>query len=112
MTRGVLTLAAQRDLRRARDSQATEDDVLRDVLEYGGRWPARRFRVEGSPFGNSRLLRAADAELAARRYGGQVVEVAPTRAAWEARERVREEARRADVTRDAAVIAAAAGVSP
>jgi hypothetical protein len=112
VTRGVLTLAAQRDLRNGRESRATEADVLHDVLEYGGRWPARRFRVEGSPLGASRLLRAADAERAAERYGGAVVEVAPSREAWEARERAREDARRADVARDAAVIAAAGAVAP
>lgn len=40
---------------------------------------SRRFRVEGSAVGNSRLLRRADAERLAERHGGRVVELIAAR---------------------------------
>lgn len=108
MTRGVLTLRAQRDLRAMAETVADEGAVLHDVLEYGGRWPARRFRVEGTAVGSSRLLRLCDAERVARHFGGRVVEVACSRDEWEAREAARTAAEAA-TTRFASE---GAGVSP
>ncbi len=43
-----------------------------------GRWPTRRFRVEGSRVGNSRLLRQGEASAMAERYGGELVELVPS----------------------------------
>jgi hypothetical protein len=40
-------------------------------------WPTRRFRVEGSYAGNSRLLPKKLAERTREKYGGKLVEVIP-----------------------------------
>jgi hypothetical protein len=40
-----------------------------------GKFPARRFRVEGSAYGSSHLLNANKALRTCARYGGQIVEV-------------------------------------
>ena len=41
------------------------------------RWPARRFRIEKSRCGSSRLVSAEKAHRLQKRYGGVVVEVIP-----------------------------------
>ena len=48
------------------------------IAAYGNTWPMRkRWRVEGSAGGNSRMLMKHTANRAANRYGGRVVEVIP-----------------------------------
>jgi hypothetical protein len=48
------------------------------VKQYGNKWPNRkRWRVEGSRAGNSRLLMNHTAVATCARYGGKVVEVIP-----------------------------------
>lgn len=51
------------------DAVAWADDL--------GRWPRRRYRVEGSRCGPSRLVRHRVAVKLQRQYGGTVVEVIP-----------------------------------
>lgn len=46
------------------------------------RWPWRRYRVEGTAAGNSKLLIDMAAENACRKYGGTIVELIPTRARY------------------------------
>lgn len=41
------------------------------------RWPKRRFRVEGSRAGNSRLVGEETAKVIRSKHGGQVVELIP-----------------------------------
>lgn len=57
----------------AREASAT----LEELRARRTRPIYRRFRVEGSRAGNSRLLRRDGAEEARRRYGGTIVEVYP-----------------------------------
>jgi hypothetical protein len=48
------------------------------VAKYANKWPNRkRWRVEGSRGGNSRLLMHHTAQAARAKYGGAVVEVIP-----------------------------------
>ena len=49
------------------------------VEKYGSLWPAmrRRFRVEGSRAGNSRLVTQTTAKRYKGEYGGKIVEVVP-----------------------------------
>lgn len=54
--------------------QIEPDQFLAECLERG-RMPSKRYRVEGSPAGASRLLTEDDAVAARRRYGGTVREL-------------------------------------
>lgn len=42
-----------------------------------GRWPVRRFRVEGTACGNSKLLTEAAAQEAKAKFGGEIVCMMP-----------------------------------
>jgi len=58
------------------ESMATHGQL---VAEYANKWPNRkRWRVEGSRGGNSRMLMKDTATAACARYGGKVVEVIPS----------------------------------
>lgn len=62
--------------RRAVETEITADALLAEVLDRQVlKLPAVRFRVEGSPAGNSFLLAQTQAATAQARYGGRVVEV-------------------------------------
>lgn len=50
-----------------------------EKFQKTGRWPVRRFRVEGATGGSSRLLSRSRAEATRVTYGGRVVEVVPTK---------------------------------
>ena len=69
--------------RYAVESVLTPHEMLSIALERfreTGKWySSRRFRVEGSPAGNSRLLTLKAANKVKARFGGEVVEVIPTR---------------------------------
>lgn len=56
------------------ETQVSADDVLAAAVDKN-RFPTRRFRVEGTHVGNSRLLSERDAQGTALRYGGQMVEL-------------------------------------
>jgi len=45
--------------------------------ELSGRWPSRRFRVEGGAGGNTGLLAMQAAKNAHAQFGGELVEVIP-----------------------------------
>lgn len=44
-----------------------------------GNWPSKRFRVEGSRAGSSKLLTRVEAEVTSKQYGGTVVELIPAK---------------------------------
>ncbi len=77
-----MSAAGKRALRanqHMRESMWTADEALAWAREHEhGRWPRRRFRVEGGAMGNSRLLGKKAAQRAAREYGGHVHELIPT----------------------------------
>lgn len=78
-----LSQAARAQIAHTRESVATDDEILamaRDFEARHGRWPSKRYRVDGTPFGNSRLLRRGLAETTQRSYGGHVRELIPPRA--------------------------------
>jgi hypothetical protein len=71
-------------MRSIAESTWTKEQALAFAVQYldaKGRWPARRFRIERSRAGNSRLLNRESAERDAARYGGDAVELIPTLAA-------------------------------
>lgn len=74
-----MTLAIARTMRDTWESTATHQEIKakHGLADYF----VRRFRVEGSPIGNSRLLRRHDAVAAATTHGGDVVEVIPSTSA-------------------------------
>lgn len=47
-----------------------------------GRWPDRRWRVEGGRGGPSRMLTLKTAQRAVAQYGGRIVELVPSRRAY------------------------------
>lgn len=64
------------------EATATRERLAQHVLaaaRVNGRLPGRRFRVEGTDIGNSRLLTLAEACKAAGQYGGRVFECIPAR---------------------------------
>ena len=69
-----MTARGLRAIRDTFESLWTERVAL-DWARDQGAWPVRRFRLERSRVGNSRLLRKVDADRLRGRYGGQVVEV-------------------------------------
>ena len=57
------------------DAIKVAEDYYKEVL----RWPVRRFRVEGTWSGNSRLLCKLSAQRTLGMYGGTLVELIPSR---------------------------------
>ena len=65
-------------LQAIREAQFTEEEALEWAESYYREyqfWPRRRFRVEGGPAGNSRLLTKSAALTAKYRYGGTIVQL-------------------------------------
>lgn len=77
-------LALGRHNRRAIEASATREELAARLIAGSPPWPRARYRVEGSPAGNSALVRRERAEVLAVRFGGQVVEVVPAWRAWRA----------------------------
>lgn len=62
----------------AREAQLTKDEALAWAEAYyreHKKWPKRRWRVEGSPAGNSGLLTRGKAIRTQALHGGEIVEV-------------------------------------
>jgi len=59
---------------------SAEDAIAyaKELREQGARWPRRRWRVEGTAAGNSKLLTEERAIAVQRRTGGTVVLIIPT----------------------------------
>lgn len=70
-------LRASRHALEAQMTQAQAIAWAHGQREKSGRWPSRRFRVEKSRGGNSRLLGATAARNTQKKYGGKVVELIP-----------------------------------
>lgn len=63
------------------ESTWTKEEALawaRKVKASGRSWPGRRFRVDNSRAGTSRLLGRKAAEKTQAKYGGRLVEMIPT----------------------------------
>lgn len=66
------------------ESTWTAEEALawaREQYAAKGRWPSRRFRVDGAMGGSSRLLGPLAAARTRRTYGGWLVELIPRKAA-------------------------------
>jgi hypothetical protein len=75
----------ERHNRRSIESRWSHDDCMNwaeSVYAETRRWPVRRYRVEGTPAGNSSLMPEPQARRTQRKYGGRVVEVIPSRKAF------------------------------
>ena len=70
------------------EAMLTKEEALRWAEgwyeEHGRRWPTRRFRVEAGPL-RSHLLEEGPARAAAAKHNGRVVELIPTRTAYNER---------------------------
>lgn len=60
--------------RAAHEASAGRAQLARELLAASPPWPRRRFRVEGTAVGSSRLLRRYEAA----RFGGKVVAILPS----------------------------------
>jgi hypothetical protein len=68
----------ERASRAMQESMMTKDEVqawANETLATTGRWPGRRWRVEGSRGGTSRLVTNAKAKVLVAQHGGVIVEM-------------------------------------
>lgn len=69
------------------EAQASRPDLLDMAIERWlseRKWPLKRWRIEGTAAGNSRLLGEREAHKQRGRLGGTVVEVIPSRPSFAA----------------------------
>lgn len=52
-------------------------------FEETGKWPTRRYRVDGTSVGNSRFMRQHDARDTLAKYGGELREMVPDREGYQ-----------------------------
>jgi len=71
-----LEVFANRHTQAVRESQYTPQEALELAVLSGAKF-RRRFRVEGSAAGTSRLVTKSSAKRLRKRYGGQIVELVP-----------------------------------
>lgn len=64
------------DSRRALETRMTPGEFLRTLIDREAvKFPAKRYRVEGSDAGNSYILDLEDAQRTRQKYGGTIVEL-------------------------------------
>lgn len=73
----MTTRSLARHNRATLEALASRDDLAEELLDSAPPWPRRRFRVEGTLAGSSRLLRHQAAAKVQARLGGRVVAVLP-----------------------------------
>lgn len=81
----MLSQESRRQVRYAFEAGATHEELIERAIELhadGYGWPRRKYRVEGTYVGNSRLLYLGEAQATQRRYGGHIVQVIPSTRFW------------------------------